>query len=59
MMHLAVFLKPPGVGEVGTVRVSIWEWAIRLGTLNSQIPSLSDMSHKRVGSVGKVASSKT
>ena len=26
VMHLAVFLKLPEVGEVETVRVSIWEW---------------------------------
>ena len=36
--HLAVFLKPPGVGEVGTLRVSLWECAARFGTLNSQDP---------------------
>ena len=41
VMHLAVFLKPPGVGEVGTLRVSILECATRLGTLNSKTPGLS------------------
>ena len=41
MTCLAVFLEPPLAGEVGTVRVSMWECAARLGTLNSKIPSLS------------------
>ena len=43
VMHLAVFLKPPGVGEVGTLRVSMWECTTKLGTLNSKIPSLSNV----------------
>ena len=38
VMHLVVFLKPPGVGEVGTVRVSVWELAVRLGTLKFHDP---------------------
>ena len=36
--HLVVFLKPPGAGEEGTLRVSIWDCVARLGTLNSKIP---------------------
>ena len=43
MMHLVVFLEPPGVGEVATLRVSMWECATRFGGLNSKIPSLSDV----------------
>ena len=43
MMHWVVFLEPPGVGEVGTLRVSIWECATRFGILNSKVPSLSDV----------------
>ena len=41
--YLAVFLKPPWAGEVGAVRVSMWECAARLGTLHFKIPSLSDV----------------
>ena len=33
LMHLAVLLKPPGEGEVETIRVSIWDCAAELGTL--------------------------
>ena len=43
VMHLAIFLRPPRGGEEGTVRVSMWECAARLGTLNSRIPSLSNV----------------
>ena len=43
VIHLAVFLEPPWGGELGTVRMSMWECAARLGTLNSRIPSLSDV----------------
>ena len=39
----AVFLKPPGVGEEGTLRISIWDCTARFGTLTSKIPSLSDV----------------
>ena len=43
--HIVVFLKPPGPGEEGTLRSSIWEWncATRLGNLNSKITSLSEV----------------
>ena len=37
----AVFLELQGVGNAGTLRLSMWEVATRLGTLNSRIPSLS------------------
>ena len=40
--HLAVFLKLPWAGDVGTLRESTWECATRLGTLNSKIHSLSN-----------------
>ena len=43
VMHLVVYLKLPGVGEVVTLRVSMWECATKLGTLNSKIPSLSNV----------------
>ena len=43
LMCLAVFLKPPQVGEVRILRVAIWDCAAKLGTLNSKIPSLSDV----------------
>ena len=39
---LAVF-KPAGAGDVGTLRESTWECAKMFGTLNSKIPSLSDV----------------
>ena len=39
VMLLAVFLKLPEVREVGTVRVSMCEWATIFGTLNSRIAS--------------------
>ena len=32
VMHLMVFLKLPGIGEVGTLRVFIWECATKFGT---------------------------
>ena len=60
MIHLAVFLKLPGAGEEGTLRLSIWDWdwATRLGTVISMIPSLSDVAYEsRIR--GEVASSKT
>ena len=43
VMLLAVFLLPLGVGDERTLRSSMWEVAARLGTLNSKIPSLSDV----------------
>ena len=45
-MLLAVFLKPIEVGEVGMVRASMCEWAARFGTLNSRIPSHSDVAYE-------------
>ena len=42
-MHLAVFLKPPGLVEVGTLRESMCDCATRIGTLNSRIPSHSEV----------------
>ena len=44
--HLAVFLKPPGVGEVGMVRALMCEWATRFSTLNSKIPKCSDVTYE-------------
>ena len=38
---LVVFLMPLQLGEVGTSRLSTWEVAAKLGTLNTMIPSLS------------------
>ena len=35
VMYFAVFLKPPEVGEVRMVKVSMCEWDARFGTLNS------------------------
>ena len=43
MTHLAVCFKLPGEGEVGTLRVFMWGCVARFGTLNSKIPSLSDV----------------
>ena len=40
---LVVFLKPPGGGGVGTLRESTWDYATMFGTLNSKIPSLSNV----------------
>ena len=58
VIHLAVFLKPPGVGEVGMVRVSMCELAVRFGTLNSKIPRCSDVMYEsRIW--GEVVSSNT
>ena len=45
VMHLEVFLKPPGLG-VGMVKVSISDCAARLGTLNSRIPKHSDVAYE-------------
>ena len=53
VMYLAVFLKPPRVGDVGTLRESTWECAARLGTLNSKIPS-SLLLHRRTESEGRL-----
>ena len=36
-------LEPQGVGNKGTIRSSIWEVVARFGTLNSKIPSLSNV----------------
>ena len=58
VMHLAVFLNLLRVEKVGTVRVSTWERATRFGTLNSSIPSLSDVTYER-RILGEVASSNT
>ena len=35
--HLAVFLKPPGLGDVGVVMACMCNCAAMLGTLNSRI----------------------
>ena len=43
MMLLVVFLLPLGVGDEGIWRSSIWDVAARLGTLDSKISSLSDV----------------
>ena len=40
---LPVFLKPPGAGDVGTLRQSTWECVTSFGTFNSKIPSLSNV----------------
>ena len=40
---LVVFLMPVGFREVGMFKLSIWEVAARLGTLNVTIPSLSNV----------------
>ena len=40
---LLVFLMLLGVGEVGILRGSTWNVAARFGTLNSKIPSLSEV----------------
>ena len=40
--HFVVFLKPQGIGDMGTLRSSIWQVAARFVNLNSKIPSLSD-----------------
>ena len=37
MTCLVVFHKPPGLGELGIVRVSMCECATGFGTLNSRI----------------------
>ena len=42
-MLLVVFLKQPGLGLAGTVRVSMWNCAVRSGTLNSRIPRHFDV----------------
>ena len=52
-----VFLLMQGVGDDGTLRLLIWEDAARLGTLNSKIPSLSEVAYQR-RIWGEVASSK-
>ena len=57
MMHFAVFLMPHGVKDDGTLSSSVWEDMARLGTLNSKIPSLSEVAYER-GIWGEVASSK-
>ena len=52
----AAFLMPHWVGDVGTLRLSIWEDMARLETLNSNNPSLSEVVYE--GKIwGKVASS--
>ena len=39
VMHLGVFLRAPGLGELGTVRASMFvNCPTRLGTLNFQNP---------------------
>ena len=39
---LVVFLKLPGLGELGRVMASVCDCATRLGTLNSRIPKHSN-----------------
>ena len=46
VMHLAVFLKPPGLGELGTVTASMWNCAARLGPLNSRITKHSNVAYE-------------
>ena len=41
--HLAVFLRPPVLGELEMVTASMWDCAVRLRTLNSRIPKKSDV----------------
>ena len=42
---LTVFLKLPGLGELGMVMVLICDCAVKLGTLNSKIPKYSDAAY--------------
>ena len=51
MMHLVVFLKSPGLGEVGRVRASMCDCAARLGTLISRSLGIL-MLHRITGSGG-------